>query len=660
VRALTRAPAWALLAGLVALSALLRFWAGTQIESPWIMPDEVIYAELAESLYREGRFEVLGQPADFLSLVYPALVGPFLAVDDLERGYWWVKLVQALVMSLAAVPVYLWSRRLTTKGWAVVAAALTLSIPGLAYSGLLMTEVVFYPVTVVAALAMALVLERPTAGRTAFLVAAVAVAALTRLQLFVLVPAFATALAAFLAVERRPRDVVRFLPALGGLAALGAAWAGWRLRDGGPLGRLFGGYEPAGEVDYGVADAARFALYHAGDLVLLSGILPVCALVVLWAGAGRSRVLLAYVAVASSLALWLVVEVGVFASGLVGHLAERNLLPLAPVLFVGFVTWLGLGGPRPVVATAFAGVLVVGLLVAMPVAGLVSEVSFHNTFALLPLVELERSAPGVDPDLVVVAVAAAVVVLFAWLPRRRLWVLPLALAIAFVETSAWVSSEVATLARTAQSQSIGSERRWIDNRADGPVAYLYLGEVNWPAVWQNAFWNRRIERAYGLLTARVVGGLPHVSVGPQEDGGLVLTDGSPAEGAYAVAAYPVTFRGRALASAGDGLVLWQLDPPFRLSVWTQRVAGHVRVLVYGCRGGELRLELEGPGPATIELRRNDGPYQTVALSADGMWSGVVPASPPTPVGKRLCTFDVLGPPEVLAPTVEFARQDEAS
>ena len=656
MRGLIRAPAWALLTGLVALSTLLRFWAGTQIESPWIMPDEVIYAELAESLYREGRFEVLGQPADFLSLVYPALVGPFLAVGDLERGYWWVKLAQALAMSLAAVPVYLWSRRLTTKGWAVVAAALTLSIPGLAYSGLLMTEVVFYPVTVVAALAMALVLERPTAGRTAFLVAAVAVAALTRLQLFVLVPVFATALVAFLAVERRPRDVVRFLPALGGLVALGAAWAGWRLRDGGPLSRLFGGYEPAGEVDYGVRDAARFALYHAGDLVLLSGILPVCALVVLWACAGRSRPLRAYVAVASSLALWLVLEVGVFASGLVGHLAERNLLPLAPVLFVGFVAWLGLGGPRPRVATALGGALVVGLLVAMPVAGLVSEVSFHNTFALLPLVELERSAPGVDPDLVVVAVAAAVVALFAWLPRRLLWVLPLALAIALVETSAWVSSEVATLAKAAQGQSIGTERRWIDDRADGPVAYLYLGEVNWPAVWQNAFWNQRIERVYGLLTARVVGGLPHVSVGPQADGRLVLPDGSPAEGAYAVASYPVTFRGRALESAGDGLVLWQLDPPFRLSVWTQRVAGHVRVLVYGCGGGELRLELEGPGPATIELRRNDAPYRTVALSEDGTWSGVVPAAPPAPAGKRVCTFDVLGPPEVLAPTAEFTRQ----
>jgi hypothetical protein len=38
---------------------------------------------------------------------------------------------------------------------------------------------------------------------------------------------------------------------------------------------------------------------------------------------------------------------------------------------------------------------------------------------------------------------------------------------------------------------------------------------------------------------------------------------------------------------------------------------------------------------------------------DGDWSGVVPAAPPAPVGRRLCTFDVLGPPEVEAPQVEF-------
>ena len=147
-----------------------------------------------------------------------------------------------------------------------------------------------------------------------------------------------------------------------------------------------------------------------------------------------------------------------------------------------------------------------------------------------------------------------------------------------------------------------------------------------------------------------------MSVGPLEDGRLVLTDGRPAEGDYAVASYPVTFRGRLLATAGDGLVLWRLDSPVRLSVWTQRVEGHVRVLVYGCGPGTLHLRLEGPAPAVVELRRNDAPYRHVRLSQDGFWAGAIPADPPAPRGTRLCTFDVLGPPEVLAPQVVFVRR----
>jgi hypothetical protein len=295
------------------------------------------------------------------------------------------------------------------------------------------------------------------------------------------------------------------------------------------------------------------------------------------------------------------------------------------------------------------------LLAVVPLADLVSITSFHNNFTLLPLIKLEEAAPGLDLDLFVLAVAGAALVVLAWVPARWLGWLPVVLALVFVENSSWVSSEVARLANATQLQAVGSDRRWIDRRADGPASYLYLGEVNWPAVWQNAFWNHRIDRAYGLLTARVVGGLPHVSVGPLEDGRLVLTDGSPASGEYAVAQYPVTFRGRSIATAGDGLVLWRLNRPVRLSVWTQRVAGHVRVLVYACDRGRLHLRLEGPGPAEVELRRNDAPYRRVRLAEDGSWAGSIPSDPPEPRGTRLCTFDVVGPPDVLAPQAVFVR-----
>src|SRR4029077_8940396 len=136
------------LAGLVLASTALRAGAGRAVTTPWISPDEPAYALLGRSLYATGRLRILNGPTGFLSATAPALFGLPLSLGNLELGYSIAKLVDASVMSLAAVPVYLWGRSLVSRGWALVAAALTLALPGLAYSGLLVTEVVFYPVLV--------------------------------------------------------------------------------------------------------------------------------------------------------------------------------------------------------------------------------------------------------------------------------------------------------------------------------------------------------------------------------------------------------------------------------------------------------------------------------------------------------------------------------
>jgi hypothetical protein len=74
------------------------------------MGDETTYSELARSLYRTGGLEILGHPAGLYSLTYPAIAGLPLSVGDVKLGYELLKPWQALVMSLTAVPVYLWGR----------------------------------------------------------------------------------------------------------------------------------------------------------------------------------------------------------------------------------------------------------------------------------------------------------------------------------------------------------------------------------------------------------------------------------------------------------------------------------------------------------------------------------------------------------------------
>src|SRR5438105_3152831 len=646
----------ALLGLLVTISTLLRFWGGTLVPSPWINPDEIIYGELGRSLYHSGTFRILGRPTEFISLVYPAFVGGPVSLGNVERGYHLLKLLEALAMSLTAVPVYLWARSLGARGWAFAAAALTVAIPGLAYSGLIMTEVAFYPIVVLAAFALAAALERPTPVRQALVVVACAAAALTRLQAFVLLPVLVTAAGIEVALGRRRRSALRLAPAAGALVLLAVAWAGWRLRNGGPLSRVFGAYEPAGQVHYGAGQTLRFVIYHYADLALFSGLFPICAVLLLLATRDRADDRLrAYLATTLALCLWFPLEVGIFASQHVGYLAERNLLPLAPVLFVGFAAWLARGAPRPRVVTAASAAAVLALVALLPLSKLARPEAFPDSFTLLPLIRLRRDSSLADAEVALIVVCVALLLAFMFLPRRYLVLLPLVLVAGFGAVSVEASNRIAFEADFLAGQTSGPYHRWIDERARGPVSYLYIGEPNWPAAWESFFWNRRVQHVYDLLTARIPGGLPQDSVGPLEDGRLVLVDGSAAQGDYVVSQYPVAFRGHVVGSAGEGFQLWRLNPPFRISVWIQRVAGHVRVLAYACRPGRLRLQVVGVPTGPIDLRRNDRPYRRVVIPDSGTWTGSIPAAPPRPVGTRLCTFDVYTETSATVPVVKLTR-----
>ena len=104
---------------------------GLRIAGLWITPDEAVWASLGRRPVALGASAIFGGAQRLYSLVYPALVGGLpLAYGGLERGYETLKVLQAIVMSLTAVPVFLWARRLATPGWALLAAALTLPCPG--------------------------------------------------------------------------------------------------------------------------------------------------------------------------------------------------------------------------------------------------------------------------------------------------------------------------------------------------------------------------------------------------------------------------------------------------------------------------------------------------------------------------------------------------
>ena len=158
------------------------------------MVDELIYSELAKSLADSGRFLVRGEATAAYGIVYPALIAPAWALfESVPQAYAAAKAINALVMSLAAVPAYFLARRVLAEPLALVAAALTVAVPSMVYTATLMTENAFYPLFLCAALAMVLWLERPTPLRTAIVLGVCLVAYLTRQQAVALLPALLTA-----------------------------------------------------------------------------------------------------------------------------------------------------------------------------------------------------------------------------------------------------------------------------------------------------------------------------------------------------------------------------------------------------------------------------------------------------------------------------------
>jgi hypothetical protein len=634
---------WRVLVLIVGVSAALRLRAGEAVPTPWIAPDELVYAELGRSFWHTGHFTLLGQSPGFFSALYPLLAGLPLSLHDRSTGYELVKTLNAVVISLTAIPVYLWGRELVSRRWALVAAAVTLAAPSLAYAGLIMTEVAFYPTAVLAAWATARALSEPTLRRQALALGAIVLVCAARIQAIVFLPAYVTAVALDAALRRDRGRLRAHLPAAAGLLLLAVAWSAWQLRHGGPVTKVLGGYRAAGETGYDAGQAARYVVYHLGDLVLISGVVPFCALVVLaWRAATREErdaAAIAYLATTLALTAWLVVEVGVFASRHVGHLAERNLFPLVPLLLLALVLWLERGAPRRTLAALVAALAAVGLLVAIPFERFTTLAATPSAFTQIPLYEL---TDRFDLDVVVPLAAAVLLAVCAVVPRRVLAVgLPVLLVCLGTAASVSASRFVARESRAVEKLTLGPRNDWIDRRARGPVTFIDTGQLNWETAWQSLFWNRRVDAVDGYLGVHVLG-LPVRAVGPLPDGRIVDGQRRQVDAAYVLAPVYLLPAGQQVGRLAQGLLLWKVDPPLRARSWLVGVAaggavdGKAELQVYACRGGTFKGILTATPSRKVVVLRNGVPYDTLDAPADVPKEFAVPALAPEPLGTGLC------------------------
>ena len=655
---LSRLPTWAVLVALVTVSTALRSIAAWQVDGPWIVPDEVVYTLLGRSLWDSGTLSILGGDPGFYTLLYPILVGLPLGMDDLETGRRILQILQALALSATAVPVYLWGRRLVHRGWALAAAALTLTLPSLGYAALVMSETLYLPLATLALWALARSLERPTPGRQLVLATAVGLAAATRLQGIVFLPVVVTAVVVKAILDRDREVLRRFGPAF---ALVGAAGAALAVFGSGALGA----YSVAAEGSYDPGRALRFVGYHSVGIVLLSGVVPALGFAIsslpALRGRERSPAARAFVAVVLAYVPWLALEVGIFASRHVDHLAGRDLLTASPLLLLGLALWLDRGAPRPQPLASLLAFAATAAALLLPMRDFASDRTVQDVLELVPLVALAPENRG--PALAAAVATAAA--LFVFVPRHVSWLLAALLALTLAATSVSAATEIEQRAAQLRADSFENSPTWVDDTGVERAAFLYAGEPVWTDVWQHLYWNRSIDAVWSLA-GPVPGPLPQANVVSRADGRLVDAAG-PVQAGAVVAPTNVTFFGEQVASIRQperraaGLVLWRTPGPVRVSTLTANVLANgdliagAAIRVYDCRAGRLEFTLLGKADLPVSLRL-DGITRAVRdLRSGEVWSGAV-ATQPYAVEDGTCLFEIASAGLVGSTRLEFVRR----
>jgi hypothetical protein len=520
----------AALVGLMLVSALVRYWLARGVKTPWILVDEFLYAEEAKSFAASAHYTIRGAAGPILSYLYPALISPAWLARSMTTTYGVAKAINAVLMTLVAIPVYLWGSRLASRWWAVVAVGLTLLVPAFFYTGELMTENAFFPAFVTAMFTIALVLERPTLVGQALMLGAILLTVAVRFQGLVLLAVLPTALLLKLAFDLlgkdgdAPRQVVRrsllpLWPTVTALALAALAYGAYKHHQGLSLSSGLGGYEVVTGGRYPLHTALRWILYHFAELPLAAGYIPACALLVLLGIAFlRPRTMTpaerSFVAVAAAGTTWLVAEVGVFASRYSFRVEERNMFGLAALLILALVLWLARGAPRPPLVTLVAVVLPAALLLTLPLATLLNASIFSDTFGLVPLLRLSQRLSGGVPLVrkLLIAGAVAAGLVFALTPRRFAAPVMVGCVAGFLVLSSYsVHGAIRDYARNlASGTGVLNDPTWVDDSAAGrDVGVLYGRSADTfqeaVALWETEFWNRRVGRVYTVGSNEPVG-----------------------------------------------------------------------------------------------------------------------------------------------------------
>jgi hypothetical protein len=575
---LVRSPAlW--VGTIVCVSTLVRTVISLGIRTPWILPDESVYSELAKSIAGGGRPAVRGVQAFGWGEIYPALIAPAWALfHDPVWAYHATLVTNALVMSSAAIPAYFLARMFVTCQSSALVAITTVLVPSMAYTGAVMTENAFYPVFLFAVLLIARSVRRPTVGSQALALAGLGLVTVTRIQGMALVGGYVGAIALYAFTgprSQRGAYLRRFVPSICVASVVSLAPAAISSAAGhGTFGWL--GARSGTFATLVPNEIPKWFVYLVADLVLYVAVIPAAATVVMIAAglardASDSERLFTAV-VLPTLAV-MVASVAVVSASLdvdgTENLNERYVFYVVPLLFLGLASWIERRLPRPRRWTWCVVVLGCVLVALLPVDQLAYNASFQSV-ALLPWIGL--SAGGPTLVLALGGVALAYGILWATTPADRAWRLWVVTWTALAAVGVLVvGSNRVTSDRLATS--FEGRATWVDNATHGVQTVVVLDERRLPSGFRDPldyplmateFFNESVGDVYRIGKPTYYEAfLPTIPARARADGTLTDAFGRVLTAAYALVTCRAEVRGRVVATANDLRVI-RVRGPLRL------------------------------------------------------------------------------------------------
>jgi hypothetical protein len=594
--------------------------------APRYFPDEYLYTAIARALGAGQAPNVRGTSANFPALLEPILAAPFHALFSPELAYRLTQAENALLMSLAAVPVYLLARRLSLSSrYALCCAVFAVAIPDLVFASYTLADPVAYPFAMAALAAGVAALERP-ARRTQLLFLTLAfLATFARVQYVVLPVAFVVA--AFVVDRRRALKTQR-LPLV--LLALPLAVA----LSLGPA-RVFGYYSNVTNLHVGGqllrwAGIDLFLLAFSTGIVLVPG-----ALVALARPRGRTET--AFASLAAVFGAGLVAEAALYASNGSARFQERYLFAVLPLVPIAFGLYVKHGRPARI-PIALISLLLFALSARLPLSGWAGALGKTDSPFLTAVFRLEKALGTANGSFVLAGLAAAGAAGAVLVSRRGGARYALAATLTFI----FVSSFGALIADSANARDVRHEflpanPSWVDATGLRDVTLLQTAGAPAAGAVEQLYWNRSITHLalVGAAMPTDVYAAPRIRVA--SDGTLLGVGANVLVQDYAATAQ---FANARLVATAGTFSLWSADSALRLSLlergrfsdgWLART-GKLSIWpdAAGRTRGTLSFTLSLPesatattinfGKAHYDIRPGEKTTVIYTLDARGPWS----------------------------------------